>query len=165
MSAARALAALMLLCAICAPAYAQQGAQPPIERQMSPEQFKAAGLDKLSPAELASLNTWMNRTIDTETTKAAALAKDKVQSEARGFLTFGKTDPITSTINGEFGGFQRGRNYLLANGQEWEQVDDASLVGVRKTSPAVRITPSLMGNVWYLAIDGYNSRAKVRRVK
>lgn len=140
-------------------------AQPPIEQQMTPEQFKAAGLDKLSPQELANLNAWLNNTLEVETEKAAKLAKDKVETENRGFLAFGKTDPIVAKISGEFRGFARGRSWTLDNGQVWEQVDDASLAGARKASPEVKITPSLVGNSWYLQVEGYNKRASVRRVK
>ena len=68
-------------------------------------------------------------------------------------------------IAGEFRGFGSGRSYTLDNGQVWQQIDDASLAGVRMTNPAVKITPSLIGNAWYLAIDGYNTRAKVQRIK
>lgn len=139
--------------------------QRPLQQEMSPEEFKAAGLDKLSAQELARLNAWLNRKIDAETTKATAQAQKKVKEEARGFFNFGSLEPIESTIVGEFRGFAKGRNYTLANGQEWEQIEDASLAGVRKTDPKVKITPSKVGNAWYLAIDGYNTRAKVRRVK
>lgn len=140
-------------------------AQPPIEKQMTPEQFKAAGLDKLSPAELANLNAWLNNTLEVETTKAATLAKEKVETENRGFLSFGKSDPIVARITGEFRGFAKGRSWTLDNGQVWEQIDGASLAGVRKTDPQVKITPSLVGNAWYMQIEGYNTRASVRRTK
>ena len=139
--------------------------QRPLQQEMTPEEFKAAGLDKLSAAELANLNAWLDRKIDIETERAAAQAEDKVKSGARGFFNFGSTEPIVSTIAGEFRGFAKGRNYVLANGQEWEQTDTASLAGVRKTDPAVTLTPSLVGNDWYMRIDGYNTRAKVRRIK
>ena len=164
MSLLRVLAFSLLLCAASGAALAQSG-QRPLEQDMTPEEFKAAGLDKLSPEELARLNAWLDRKIDTETTRAAAAAEDKVKDETRGFFNFGSKEPIVSAIQGEFRGFQSGRNYVLANGQEWEQIDNASLVGVRKANPAVKITPALVGNAWYMAIDGYNTRAKVRRVK
>ena len=140
-------------------------AQPPIEQQMTADQFKATGLGKLSPQELANLNAWLNHTLEIETTKAAKLAKEKVETENRGFLSFGKSDPIVATIVGEFRGFAKGRSWTLDNGQVWEQVDTASLVGVRKTDPKVRITPSVIGSAWYLQIDGYNTRASVKRTK
>ena len=153
--------ALVALLALAPAAYAQ----PPIEQQMTPEQFKASGLDKLSSQELANLNAWLNNTLEVETTKAAKLATDKVETENRGFLSFGKSDPIVGKIVGEFRGFAIGRSWTLDNGQVWEQVDSASLAGARKTDPQVRITPSVIGSTWYLQIEGYNTRAGVRRVK
>ncbi len=160
--------ALLLGCAL--PALAQTTAtQPPIEQAMTPEQFKAAGLDKLSAEELANLNTWLNRTITTETTRAAeqaaVQAKEKVETENRGFFHFGSSDPIEDRIAGQFNGFRKGNTYTLDNGQQWRQTDTASLAGVRVDNPAVKITPSLIGNTWYLRIDGYNTRAKVERIK
>lgn len=152
------LAALLAL----APAAAAQDA---IEKQMTPEEFKAAGLDKLSPEELTRLNAWLNRTIDVETEKAAIVAKKKVEDDNRGFFNFGSTEPVVSRMTGEFRGFSRGREYTLENGHVWKQLDDASLAGVRLSAPEVRITPSLVGNTWYLAVTGYNTRAKVQRIK
>ena len=152
------LAALLL---VAAPALAQQG----IETQMTPAEFAAAGLDKLSAEELTRLNAWLDRTIEGETEKAAATAKKRVEDEHRGFLSFGSAEPVVGQISGEFRGFGRGREYTLDNGQVWRQVDTATLAGARRDSPKVRITPSVVGNAWYMAVDGYNTRAKVERVK
>lgn len=157
--------ALAFLFALPFAASAQDASKQPLQQEMSPEEFRAAGLQKLSAEELARLNAWLDRRIGAETRRAAAVAEEKVKSEARGFFNFGSVEPITSSLVGEFKGFQRGRDYVLANGQQWEQIDEATLAGVRKTNPGVRITPSKVGNAWYLAIDGYNTRAKVRRVK
>ena len=153
------LAALLF---IAAPAAAQQQ---PIESMMTPEEFKASGLDKLDADELARLNAWLGRTITGETEKAAETAKRKVEDEHRGFLSFGSSEPITGRLVGEFRGFQRGREYTLDSGQVWRQVDGATLAGVRRDAPAVRITPSMVGTAWYMAIEGSNTRAKVERVK
>lgn len=140
-------------------------AAPPIQQQMTPEEFRAAGLEKLSPEELARLNAWLGRTIEVETEKAATAAKKKVEDDNRGFFNFGSTDPIRSTIAGEFRGFGSGRTYTLANGQVWRQTDDASLAGVRLTDPTVVITPSVVGNAWYMSVGRYGTRAKVTRIK
>jgi len=154
---------LATLIACAAPAFAQS--MPPIEQQMSQEEFKAAGLDKLSPDELARLNTWLGRTITTETTKAAAVAKQAVVEENRGFATFGSDEPIVSRIAGRFDGFHEGRTYTLENGQVWKQLEAASLEGVHVDSPEVTIKPAVIGNAWYLQVKGYNTRAKVQRIK
>ena len=162
---------LVLLLALPALASAQDA--PPIEQAMSAEEFKAAGLDKLSAGELARLNAWLNRRVAEQTSVAVAAATEKAREEGkneviaenRGFFHFGKSEPIESTIPGEFRGFARNRVYVLESGQEWKQVDDASLAGARRTNPKVRIKPSVMGNVWYMQIEGYNTSAKVERIK
>lgn len=166
MSLPRTLALSLALCCLCGTAFAQAaGGQRPLQQEMTPEEFKAAGLDKLSAEELARLNAWLDRKIDIETDKAAAQAKQKVEDDNRGFFNFGSTEPVVAHIVGEFRGFARGREYTLDNGHVWKQIDEASLVGVRKTNAGVKVTPSLIGNAWYMAIDGYNTRAKVQRVK
>ena len=88
----------------------------------------------------------------------------EVREDSRGFFDFGSSEPITSTLVGEFRGFAKGRQYTLANGQVWEQIEPARLDGVRKQDPKVTIKPGLL-NVWFLRIDGYNTPAKVRRVR
>lgn len=140
-------------------------AQPPIQQQMTPQQFKAAGLDQLNAEQLANLDAWLNRTIEAETSKAATTAKKQVADDNRGFFNFGSTEPVVSKISGEFRGFGTGRSYTLDNGNVWQQTDAATLAGVRLSNPQVKITPSMIGNVWYLQVQGYNTRAKVQRVK
>ena len=140
-------------------------AQESIRAQMTPEEFSAAGLDKLSAGELARLDAWLNRTVVDESEKAAVAAKEAVEREARGFFNFGSNEPVVARIVGEFRGFGRGREYTLDNGNVWQQVDDARLVGARLDNPQVQVSPSLIGNAWYMAVDGYNKRAKVQRIK
>src|SRR3546814_17137094 len=105
---------------------------------MTAEQFKAAGLDKLSPEELANLNTWLDRTITTETAKAAEQAsvqtKERVESENRGFFHFGSDDPIQSRIPGTFAGVLKGTPYTLANGQPRRQHATTPLPGSTTTA-------------------------------
>jgi hypothetical protein len=171
MRRARALAFVFALAttALLLPASAQDAAAPGLRQRMSAADFRAAGLDKLSPEELARLDAWMNQTLGVETKKAAdqasALTQNRIEQETRGFFSFGSSEPIVSTLTGRFNGFARNRLYTLANGQQWRQIDDASLVGVRLDSPEVRINPSIIGNAWYLAVKGYNTRAKVIREK
>jgi hypothetical protein len=160
----RALAiALLLTC--MAPVAIAQTAQPAIEKQMTADEFKAAGLDKLSADELAHLNTWLGRTIEVETAKVAADTKKTIEHENRGFLNFGSEEPIVSKLAGKFDGFGKGRVYTLENGQVWQQTDDALLPGIRLDNPDVKIRPGMVGNVWYMSVSHYNTRAQVKRVK
>jgi hypothetical protein len=149
---------------------AQENAAPrALQQAMSEAEFKAAGLDKLSPSELAALNAWLQRKVIQETEVAVAAAKEttrkEVEQENRGFFDFGTKEPIESAIAGEFKGFAQGRQYALENGQVWEQIEPVSLAGVRKTNPAVSIKPSNFGNKWFMQIKGYNTAAPVRRIK
>ena len=139
-----------------------------VEQQMSADEFKAAGLDKLSAQELAALNAWLQHKVVQETTKAVEVAKEEgrkeVKEKNRGFFDFGSNEAIESSIVGEFKGFGKGKKYTLQNGQVWEQIEPASLSGVRKTDVSVKIKPGVLGN-WFMKIDGYNTQAKVRRIK
>lgn len=164
---------VLLVATLCAlPAFALAQQAPPIEQAMTADEFKAAGLDKLSADELARLNTWLDRRVKQETTVAVAAAteaareegRQEVVEENRGFFHFNSEDPIEASIVGEFNGFGSRRRYTLDNGQVWEQTDGATLAGVRKTNPKVRIKPGLMG-VWWMKIEGYNTQAKVQRIK
>jgi len=168
----RLLACAAVLMSLSLPALAQRVVDGDLQQQMSAAEFKAAGLDKLSPQEMASLNNWLQGKV----AAAAADAREQVREQAReegrqevivknrGFFDFGSKDPIDSTLPGEFTGFGKGRTYTLANGQVWEQTDAAAVGGVRKTDAKVSVIPGISG-VWYLRVEGINTRAKVRRVK
>ena len=163
---------LLLTALLClAPAFAahaQRVVEGDLQKQMSAEEFKAAGLEKLSAQELAALNAWLQHKVVQETSKAVEVAKEEgrkeVKEKNRGFFDFGSNEPIESTLVGEFTGFGKGKKYTLQNGQVWEQIEPASLSGVRKTDVSVKIKPGVLGN-WFMKIDGYNTQAKVRRIK
>lgn len=170
MKASRHLLASALLgtALLCSPAIAQYMANADLRQQMSPEQFRAAGLDKLSAEELASLDRWLQGTVEQATAQVREQALEAGRQEVivknRGFLDFGSSEPINATISSDFRGFGSNRQYTLDNDQVWEQTDGATLSGVRDAHPKVRITPGVMG-VWYLQVEGFNTRAKVRRIK
>jgi hypothetical protein len=137
----------------------------PIQQQMTPAEFKAAGLHQLNAEQLANLNAWLNGTIAAETAKAAVIAKKEVEKDTRGFFNFGSSEPVVANVSGDFRGFARGRSFTLDNGQVWLQTDEATLASVRLSNPGVKITPGMIGNVWYMQVQGYNTRAKVQRIK
>lgn len=139
-----------------------------LQQAMTETEFKAAGLDKLSPAELAALNAWLQRKVDEETAQVKEQAKEEGRKEVveknRGFFDFGSSEPIVAKLEGDFNGFGKAKQYVLDNGQVWQQTDTATLSGVRKSNPQVAIKPGIMG-VWYMRIEGYNTQAKVQRIK
>lgn len=132
-----------------------------LEERMSAKEFKAAGLDKLSPEELAALNAWLSKKVATSSLPPATPVADD-----RGFLT--STDDegaIRGSITGEFRGWSgRGDRITLSNGQVWEVVDSTSRLKIQVYDPVVIIEPGVF-NSWSLRVEGYNTRAKVRRIK
>lgn len=147
---------------------AQSGSEGDLQTRMSAQEFAAAGLNKLSPQELATLNAWWRGTLakDTATVRESARQQGRQERdhERRGLLEPASREPIESTLVGEFRGFADGRVYVLANGQHWQQTESATLSGVRLSAPTVKIRPGIAG-VWYLQVGRYNAQAKVRRIK
>ncbi len=152
-----------------APALAQRAVQGDLQSQMSAEQFKAAGLDKLNASELAALNDWLQGKVAKEAAVVVEQAKEAGRQEVivknRGFFDFGSKEPIESTLVGEFRGlFRRGAS------TRWRTISSGSRPMLpacpvcARTPPKVKIKPGLVG-VWYLQIEGYNTPAKVRRIK
>lgn len=73
-----------------APALAQRAVQGDLQSQMSAEQFKAAGLDKLDAGELAALNDWLQGKVAKEAAVVVEQAKEAGRQEVivknRGFF-------------------------------------------------------------------------------
>lgn len=133
-----------------------------LEERMTPGDFKAAGLDKLSPEELARLNTFVRSEMEQRVTEA----RGKQDPKRVGFHDVGANrDPIVSSIPGRFTGFDGTTTFHLANGQVWHQINsDSTLRGIRLDNPVVTIKPGLFGS-WELTVKGYNAVAKVERVQ
>ena len=136
-----------------------------LEERMSAAEFKAAGLDKLTPEELAALNAWLQKRTEAamEAAPAAAPSVDN-----RGFSRdpFGTSDgPIVSRIAGEFRGWDGTATvFTLENGQVWKSTDPAAKLVVKVQDPIVTIRPGVL-NAWVLKIQGYNASVRVIRVK
>ncbi|WP_101924856.1 MULTISPECIES: hypothetical protein [Luteimonas] len=145
--------------AIGCPALAQAQA---LQERMTADQFRAAGLDKLDATELAELDAWFAAELASEVRHVGA-HREGLQTDAPAKPEAGAVD---STIDGAFQGFARGRQYTLANGQVWRQLDDARLTGAQRVThnPSVEIRPSLLGG-WWLRVDGKNLRTRVERIK
>lgn len=132
-----------------------------VEERMSAAEFKAAGLDKLSDAELRALNDWL-RGERALTPAAAPVAEDR-----RGLYTpsYGTGDKIVARIAGEFRGWKGTKTtFTLENGQVWQSTDPSATFAVKLDSPTVTISPGVL-NAWFLKVEGYSSTVRVRRIK
>lgn len=154
------LVSLVLSAAMAGSALAQSFSS--VEERMTEAEFKAAGLDKLSPEELAALNAF----IAAETGKVASTLPAATPAvDNRGFNNrTGPDGAIYSSISGEFRGWSQGSRFTLDNGQVWQVADSTARLRVKMEDPKITIEPGALG-AWYMKVDGYNARAAVKRIK
>ena len=86
-----------------------------IQQIMTPDEFKAAGLNKLTPDELAKLNAWLQGY--RQTTEQAAEKK----GAARAART--KLDVLVSRVDGTFNGLTGRTIIRLEDGTVWKQAN------------------------------------------
>jgi hypothetical protein len=161
----RAIFALTLLI-LSTPGLATAQGFSSLEERMSAADFRAAGLDKLTPEELARLNAWLAAHLGGAPT-AAAIAPGAPE-DRRGLRDrYDSGDAIVSRIDGEFtgwnGGGPRKTRFVLQNGQIWEQIDTSVFV-LRATDPVVTIEPAMFDS-WVLRVEGYNQAVRVKRIR
>lgn len=159
---ATALAAMLPLAAPLA------GAQSfsTLEERMTATEFREAGLEKLTPEELAILNAWLKSRATASPNNTTTPANDRRGFASEGFFGSGDgADQITSMIIGPFRGWEGVNTMItLANGQVWRVTDSSTRLRVNLTDPRVTLTRNALGG-WSLRVEGYNTRARVIRVK
>ncbi len=185
----RLLLSLFVLMFLQMPAWAED-----IEQSMTPEEFKAAGLDKLSAEELARLNTWLQNRDQPQAAAAGEpapaegaaapvvaaapvastpapapsgppiLAKYRKNNPEAEAAAPKTVDLVESRIVGYFEGWRKGTVFLLENGQHWRVTDDRRFETGSEEGPAVTIKAAVMGS-WLMRVGDYNRRARVQRIK
>ena len=104
---------------------------PGIQQAMTPEEFKAAGLEKLTPNELAKLNAWLQG----DRAKAAKKAEKKAaERESRAKLSL-----IVSRIDGVWNGVVPGEVIRLEDGSKWKLANQDEHYGGFADHPAVAV--------------------------
>jgi hypothetical protein len=129
-----------------------------LEERMSQSEFHAAGLDKLSPAELSALNEWMR----------AHNAAPTIMVTPSGQPVFYAKDSdrelIEDRINGSFSGWRGHSVFTLENGQEWTQAESGSSACGPIERPKVKIKPMLLGG-WMMYAESCSEGLRVTRTK
>lgn len=150
-----ALAALLTLPLAAPPVRAQQAQG--LQQRMSAADFKAAGLDKLSPQELAHLDAWL---------AAHPLVKTRMVSSSGKPVFYADTSKrhrFKAHIAGRFNGWQGQSEYTLDNGQIWKQGPSDDVPSCMSgDNPAVLLKPSLFDS-WLMYVDGCDGDARVER--
>ena len=129
-----------LLCTLLLASFtvaAQGGSSfPGVEALMTPEEYRAAGLEKLTPAEREALNSFLIRYTAEESQvllNSDAEVKKAVEEQE-----------IVSVIQQPFKGWSGDTVFRLENGQVWQQRQRGNYP-YRGTNPEVRITKNFMG--------------------
>lgn len=93
---------------------------------MTPEQFKDAGLSKLTPAEIAALESWLGTyTEAVATVVRAKQAQVTAGAAPRSSVGLPSSNAIESCIDGDFNGWEGETIFKLCNGQIWQQSEYA----------------------------------------
>jgi len=127
---------------------------------MTPEEYAAAGLNKLTDAERAALDAWLTAHLSSQ-----RVVKVPVASVQSGY--FGKVaepDRIEAKIAGDFSGWTGDTTFMLNNGQVWRQRMPGKFRYSGPDNPSVVIAKNFFG-LYVLTVDGVNRGIGVERVK
>jgi len=159
-------------------------------KSLPPDAFTAAGLQKLTPEELARLEALVQSYKSGELATArqqaeaqAAAARDQAEAEPHpaaaparkqprwftALLTLDranakpeKEEPLESRLVGDFDGWHGQTVFTLENGTRWKQQNRTESYNYAPTlhSPKVRITPAAFHGFW-MEIAGVNLSVRV----
>ncbi len=119
------------------------GAAPPemsgsIKEMMSPDEFKAAGLNKLSADELQKLDAWLQG--------YRQITEQKAEKKATARASRTKMDVIVSRVDGTFNGLTGRTIIRLEDGTVWKQANADDRYRARVTDhPAAVVIHGVFG--------------------
>ena len=144
---------VLVLCVLAASLVSLPAAEPEnpefpgIQKAMTPEQYEAAGLSKLDPAERAKLDEFIKNYVAVSNEKVATSAVDKAVKENK----VSAPEIINSRIVGPFTGYNGRTIFTLENGQRWAQSQRDSAYYPKMESPGVIIVKKGFGYRMYIA--------------
>lgn len=161
---------LLLTCCTLLPARAVLADTTPdfdVLKSMSVADFRAAGLDHLSDAQIKALDAWIadyqhnHAASCIPVASPAATAPVAAPAVAAGAPA---DTPIVAHLVGSFRGWGGSTTFKLDNGQVWQQVDDSVLDIGAIENPKVTIKKGLI-SAYYLSVEGVQDTVAVRRIK
>ncbi|HET6912736.1 MAG TPA: hypothetical protein VFH71_05250 [Rhodanobacteraceae bacterium] len=144
---------IVLTLLLALPAFAQQFSS--LEERMPSADFKAAGLDKLTPDELKYLDNWLQTHQQVKMVGSNGKPVFYADSDREQFDTH---------IVGTFSGWNGNSEFTLNNGQIWKQAESGSESCATVTNPKVTIKPMILGS-WLMYVQGCSDSVRVERVK
>lgn len=151
-----ASAVLLMLPLLAWPVHAQQ--VDGLQQRMGAVDFKAAGLDKLSPQELAHLEAWL--------TAHPKVTVREVTPDGQPvfYAAHAKREKFEAHIVGHFSGWEGHSQFTLDNGQVWKQIGSDEPQCMSTDNPEVKLKPTIMGS-WLMFVTGCNDNVHVERMR
>jgi len=116
-----------------------------IKEMMSPQEFKAAGLNKLSPDELQKLDAWLQG--------YRQITEQKAEKTATARAERTKMDVIVSRVDGQFLGLTGRTIIRLEDGTVWKQANaDDRYRSKNSDHPAAAVIHGVFG--YKMQIEG-----------
>jgi hypothetical protein len=122
---------------------------PGLQKAMTPENYEAAGLSKLEPAERAKLDEFIRNYVSVTNERVATAAVEQAVKDKK--VT---PEVIESRIVGPFTGYTGRTVFTLENGQRWAQSQRDSRYIPKIDSPPVVIVKAGMGYRMHIAGGG-----------
>jgi hypothetical protein len=142
-------------------------ADAPFTSTLTPEERKAAGVDALTPEQLARLDAFVQRynagEVAREVDVAVKVAREEEKQEARRRIMKEEKLDVESRIVGDISGWKGGTIFNLENGEAWQQSNQESYYYGRVSNPKVVIKEAGLSGNW-MFIEGFPP-LRVRRVK
>ena len=148
------LPAALALFLTALPVMAQQFSS--LEERMSAADFKAAGLDKLSPQQLRFLDDWLRTHEPVKAVTASGQPVFYPDNQPR--------DKFSTHLVGQFNGWTGHTTFTLDNGQVWKQAESGAYSCPSIDNPEVTIKPMILGS-WLMYVQGCNESVRVERIK
>ncbi|HEX3894727.1 MAG TPA: hypothetical protein VHW73_00815 [Rudaea sp.] len=149
---------LLAIVALAIAGFASAAGFSSLEERMSQAEFHAAGLDKLSPDELKTLDDWVNTHIATKTTYVSPTGAPVFYAKSS------DREVVESRIAGKFSGWYGKNVFKLENGQEWTQAESGTMSTGNYDHPKVKIKPMLVGS-WLMYVEACGCSVRVDRTK
>lgn len=156
MRAVKYVSTILLVSLVCGSTLAAEPNFPPIGELMSPEEYAAAGMHKLSGDERAALEAWLVRYTAVDAVEISKTSKDvQAVADAR----------LQGHLLGEFTGWKGKTIFSLDSGERWQQIGNDEYYPRKKLmKPAVAIHRGIVGG-YSLELLETGKRVKVRRIK
>jgi hypothetical protein len=130
-----------------------------IEQRLTAAERHEAGLDTLSPAQLAALNRLLR-----EKAGVAKPQESPAAGEPGAASYIGLDDkPIHSRLRDSVSGWEPGTVFELENGQQWKVLKGSMKLRKPMQAPEIVVVPGIAGR-WFLQVDEDLPKARVYRI-